>query len=362
MPKGCTRFARQCPAVHNRTIASLSLQLMSLFAGTGLRRYGMFVRSALFRAMEAPMIPLRDLKRWREEVGRSLLNLDFRPEGDTPFQFRMAPVLVGSSVRVVHNKHGPGYTFRDSELLRDGNNCLAIVYPVRGTLNFSQEGGGTLRPNEAKLLICDREGQIGAATACNYVSLIFQPEDLPAGIDIEQLASSPWFAGAPALRLLRSYVDTLNGTLIPPESELASVTHRHILDLIRLAAGERTQFDSTELLAASTIGEARVRIACEDITRRFRDPELTEEMIASLQGISTRHLQRIFETAGLSFTEVVNTLRLEAAHAGLIDPSLKHATVMEIAMAVGFSDVSHFNRLFRRRYGETPSGVRGRKY
>lgn len=307
------------------------------------------------------MIPLRDVKRWREEVGRSLLNLDFLPEGDSPFRFRMSPVLAGAGVRVVQNAHGPGYTFRDSELLRDGNNCLALVYPMYGTLNFSQEGGGTLRRNEAKLLLSDRPGQLGAPAACNYMSILFQPEDLSSGVDIERLARSPWQACMPGLRLLRSYIDTLKGTVIPPGSELASVTQRHILDLVRLAAGERTQSHPADLLVASTIGEARVRIAREDIARRFRDPELAEELIASLQGISTRHLQRIFEVAGLSFTEVVNTLRLEAAHAGLSDPASKHATVMEIALAAGFSDVSHFNRLFRRRFGMTPSDVRQRK-
>ena len=307
---------------------------------------------------EISMDPLRDLNRWREEVGRSLLKLDFRPEGDHPFHFQMSPILAGEGVRVVQNSHGPGFTFRDRDLVRDGNNCLAIVYPLRGALCFSQEGGGTLHRRDSKLLICDRPGQLGAATPCNYMSIIFRPEDLPSGIDIERLAHSPWRGSAPALRLLRSYIDALNGAFIPPESELASVTHGHLLDLVRLAASERVKADMTDVVAPSTIAEARIRIAREDIAKRFSDPNLTEVSIAKLQGISTRQLQRNFESAGLSFTEEVNALRLNAAHVALTDPVSMRRSVMEIALAAGFSDVSHFNRLFRRRYGMTPSDVR----
>ena len=42
----------------------------------------------------------------------------------------------------------------------------------------------------------------------------------------------------------------------------------------------------------------------------------------------------------------------------LVDPSFAHLRVIDIVLAAGFGDVSHFNRLFRRRYGETPSDVR----
>jgi AraC-like DNA-binding protein len=42
----------------------------------------------------------------------------------------------------------------------------------------------------------------------------------------------------------------------------------------------------------------------------------------------------------------------------LTDPHHLHLAIIDIAFAVGFGDVSHFNRMFRRYFGETPSGVR----
>ena len=35
-----------------------------------------------------------------------------------------------------------------------------------------------------------------------------------------------------------------------------------------------------------------------------------------------------------------------------------HLAIIDIAFAAGFGDVSHFNRMFRRRFGDTPSDVR----
>jgi AraC-like DNA-binding protein len=32
--------------------------------------------------------------------------------------------------------------------------------------------------------------------------------------------------------------------------------------------------------------------------------------------------------------------------------------ICDIALRAGFSDISHFNRLFRSRFGDTPKGVR----
>jgi AraC-like DNA-binding protein len=37
-----------------------------------------------------------------------------------------------------------------------------------------------------------------------------------------------------------------------------------------------------------------------------------------------------------------------------------HACISDIGLQAGFSDISHFNWVFRARFGDTPSGVRAR--
>lgn len=78
------------------------------------------------------------LATWREEVGRRLLNLDFRAEGDQPFYFDLRPLAVTEGVRVVANRHAPGFTIRDADLIKDGDDSLALVYPHKGRMHFSQ--------------------------------------------------------------------------------------------------------------------------------------------------------------------------------------------------------------------------------
>jgi AraC-like DNA-binding protein len=50
--------------------------------------------------------------------------------------------------------------------------------------------------------------------------------------------------------------------------------------------------------------------------------------------------------------------RLARAYRLLGDPRCADHTVSAIAFAAGFGDLSYFNRVFRARYGATPSDVR----
>jgi transcriptional regulator GlxA family with amidase domain len=76
--------------------------------------------------------------------------------------------------------------------------------------------------------------------------------------------------------------------------------------------------------------------------------------------MSVRYLHRLLEPTGRSFAGHLLAQRLDHAAAMLRDPACAPLTIGAIAARAGFADISHFNRSFRRAFGDTPFGVRVR--
>ncbi len=82
------------------------------------------------------------------------------------------------------------------------------------------------------------------------------------------------------------------------------------------------------------------------------------ELAASL-GLSRRQLERLFmEEAKMSPALVYRKFRLERAKHLLTHTN---ASLIEIALEVGFESAGHFSRIFAKTYGQTPSRLRAQK-
>lgn len=80
---------------------------------------------------------------------------------------------------------------------------------------------------------------------------------------------------------------------------------------------------------------------------------LSIELLAGLVDLSPTHFARAFrESTGQPPHRFITTLRLERARDALLEPGASLATV---AARFGFSDHSHFTRLFKERFGLAPS-------
>ncbi len=94
------------------------------------------------------------------------------------------------------------------------------------------------------------------------------------------------------------------------------------------------------------------------IENRSGDPDLSAVAIALLLGITPRYVHLLLEETGKSFTHHMLERRLDKAAALLRDPQWRHRKIADIAAEAGFTDLSYFNRVFRRQYGATPSDLR----
>jgi AraC-like DNA-binding protein/ligand-binding sensor protein len=100
-----------------------------------------------------------------------------------------------------------------------------------------------------------------------------------------------------------------------------------------------------------------IRRAKAYISGHHADP-INLQAIANTMHISSFYFCKIFKKAtGLTFTDYLGRVRVERAKNLLLNPNLR---ISEIAYAVGFQSLTHFNRVFRQLTGESPTRFRGK--
>ncbi len=91
----------------------------------------------------------------------------------------------------------------------------------------------------------------------------------------------------------------------------------------------------------------------------FIDGDLTVQKLAERLSIPANHLsQTINERLGQTFSDFINSYRVEAAKKKLLDPASSHLSILGIAEAVGFNSKSSFNSVFKKHTNMTPSEFR----
>jgi len=151
----------------------------------------------------------------------------------------------------------------------------------------------------------------------------------------------------------------------------AAVRHALLaIDSGRLAApsAARVAAHASGLLAialAEPVPEERVRAkpgllaaALEDIEEHMSDVDLSPRRTAERLGVSVRLLHQVFAGHECSYGRTVRGRRLEQARRDLTDPRQAGRRIIDIAIANGFIDVTHFHRVFRETYGQTPAQCR----
>jgi AraC-like DNA-binding protein len=294
---------------------------------------------------------------WRDFYGPLIARVDIEPLSDGPPTFE-ANVRVMPGLTIASVTSSPVRLERKSKhfVSEDDRVCLAVSLSGGGWL--SHLGRELARPVGGAYLCshCDPlDAALGQGTS-RFTTLSIPRRTLAAVVpQFEDHFMRPIAPDTEALRLLIGYVEILDQQhLSRPDLRRVAVTHVHDLVALALGAGPAV----VEMASARGLRAARLHAIKSDIRAALGQQDLTLTALAARHGVSPRYVQALLESDGTTFSQFLLGERLARAHHLLSDPLQTGRSISTVAHAPGFSDLSYFNRAFRRRYGATPSEIR----
>jgi AraC-like DNA-binding protein/ligand-binding sensor protein len=146
--------------------------------------------------------------------------------------------------------------------------------------------------------------------------------------------------------------DAWLATPVMAQKKLDSVTH-----LLSIFA-EHLSMKGNQIALQQNHAEPPIITKAKLYIEEHHTEEISLGQVAAAVHTSTFYFCKMFKRAtGINFTEFVSRLRAEKAKNLLLNPNLR---ISEIAYEVGFQSLTHFNRVFKKIMGQSPTDYRRR--
>lgn len=313
--------------------------------------------SALLRVSTRDL-PLSERRPFLREVfGRQIARVDIEPMSDEPIDYE-ATLLGLPGLRVLWSEaRTPARWARTTEFVRDGNDDFLLSLQLEGTLLRSQRGLDlNVHRGEAASILHTEPASI-QFDAVKCVALMLPRTALsPLVRQMEDSATRLIPSNTEAVSLLRSYVSLLRDNATLADSALGGLMATHVHDLVAMAIGASPE--GREIALRRGVRAARLRTIKSFAIENLHSQGLSVGTVASHFKLTTRYIHMVFEDEGVTFSGFVLEQRLRLARRMLRNTAYDGMSISAIAFAAGFSDLSHFNRSFRRHFGAKPGDVR----
>lgn len=256
--------------------------------------------------------------------------------------------VAGSAASVVRASRTRG----DDPAERDR---FHVEIPLTGTARLVQsDRETTLRPGDFAL--CDNGLPFRYGFPSLYDELVIQiPRKslLAREPRADRLTAVPVRGDAGVGALVSLFLARAADLELWASSSVAADVAVHLVDLVVTALSAELGPPERRLARSRYLAEARAHLR-----DHLGDADLTPERVAQAVGISPRYLHALFHDEGTTVTRYLTTARLEQAKILLGSARYAGLTVTEIAMSVGFRDLSHFSTSFKAASGLAPRAYR----
>lgn len=155
-----------------------------------------------------------------------------------------------------------------------------------------------------------------------------------------------WGLALDRSRLQRAYFNT---RVVSPRQ------HESVVKLLSIFA-QHLSMISNQVLVQHKNTEPPVITRAKEYILEHQAEDLSLGQVAKAVNTSTFYFCKMFKkVTGINFTDYLSRVRIEKSKNLLLNPNLR---ISEIAFEVGFQSLTHFNRVFKKILGQSPTQYR----
>ena len=287
------------------------------------------------------MININDYQAIHENKSHFDFNLPYNTYPCTiPLDFESVPLHWHEDAEFIYIKKGQGLIVIDGSEYQVQGGDIAFILPSR-VHGIYQLDENTM---EYENIIFD--SKMLASTLDDFYDIFLLPF-FESAVDIPVIFRH----GVTGYESIKKYLDSNDNISAHREGAwgLAIKGNMYLL-LFNLVTLYEDQIDSSTKKKID-----RLKPVIKYVELHYGESSTIEDM-AKLTGFSQSHFMRYFKEAfGVSFVTYLNDYRLSMAARLLLSTE---ESVLTISQQVGFENLSHFNRQFKRKYHQTPREYR----
>ncbi len=175
---------------------------------------------------------------------------------------------------------------------------------------------------------------------------VFRKAPTPVQFDRAAKLATDWGVTADRQQMKDAFFSTV---VLSPRQ------HESVVKLLAIFA-QHLSLITNQIAVQQQNSEPPVITRAKLYIREHQTEDLSLGQVARAVNTSTFYFCKMFKkVTGINFTDYLSRLRIEQARNLLLNPNLR---ISEIAYEVGFQSLTHFNRVFKRIVGQSPTAYR----
>ena len=175
---------------------------------------------------------------------------------------------------------------------------------------------------------------------------VFKKKPTPGQFERAAKLAEEWGMAVDRSKLEAAYFET---------KVISSKQHESVVKLLSIFAQHLSML-SNQVVVQQENSEPPVITRAKEYIHEHQTEELSLGQVAKAVNTSTFYFCKMFKkVTGINFTDYLSRVRIEKSKNLLLNPNLR---VSEIAFEVGFQSLTHFNRVFKKILGQSPTEYR----